>query len=154
MHPSRSGSAGSPLTASLLTRVALPRRGGHTRAELRVLPVLSGLRLGQPPVTAAPAPAWHGRCLSAALSALKRPREALLGAAPRPRQRPGCFPAFVGAFALRVCLWSPHARLLGPAALLQVPFPKGRAGPGFVRDDSVTQGRSDLAHLLFDVMES
>lgn len=154
MHPSRSGSAGSPLTASLLTRVALPRRGGHTRAEQRGLTVLSGLKLGQPPVNAAPAPAWHGRCLSAALSALKRPREALLGAAPRPRQRPGCFPAFVGAFAHRVCFWSPHARLLGPAALLQVPFPEGRAGPGFVRDDSVTQGRSDLAHLLFDVMES
>lgn len=58
--------------------------------------------------------------------------------------------------------WCPRTRGLflvtprpppGPAALLQVPFPKGSAGPGLVGDSSVTRGRSELAHLLFDVME-
>lgn len=51
MHPSRSGSAGSPLTASLRICVSLPSRGGDRRAEQRVLPVpsangLSGLASG------------------------------------------------------------------------------------------------------------
>lgn len=93
-------------------RAACPARPECERAEW------ARVRLGQPSVTAAPAPARHGRSLSAALSALKIPRKALLGAAPRPRQRPGCFPAFVGAFTHRVCFWSLHAHLLGAAALL------------------------------------
>lgn len=147
MHPSRSGSAGSPLTASLLTRVSLPRRGGDTRAELRVLPVLSGLRLGQPPVTAAPT--WHGRSLSAAPSALKIPRKAMLEAAPRPRRRPGCFPAFVDAF-------SGHPT---PASLDRLPCSRclsrrAGLGQGLLGNNSAAQGRSESAHLLFDVMES
>lgn len=48
MHPSGPGSAGSPLTASLLTRESLPRRGGDTGPQQRVLPVPTGVGLGQP----------------------------------------------------------------------------------------------------------